>query len=82
MPTILRIDGLRVVIYPSDHRPPHVHVMGAGCEAVFTLNCPNGPPTMRGTRGFTTQDLNRIALALMAALDTLCDEWGTYHGHH
>ncbi len=82
MPTILRIDGLRVVIYPNDHRPPHVHVLGPGCEAVFALNCPNGPLTMRGTRGFTTQDLNRIALALATSLDTLCGEWGTYHGHH
>src|SRR3546814_10225859 len=25
MPTVLRIDGLRVVIYPNDHRPAHVH---------------------------------------------------------
>ncbi|WHZ20694.1 MAG: hypothetical protein OJF55_002843 [Rhodanobacteraceae bacterium] len=28
MPTILRLGGLRVVIYPNDHRPAHVHVIG------------------------------------------------------
>jgi hypothetical protein len=22
MPTVLRLDGLRVVVYPNDHRPP------------------------------------------------------------
>lgn len=41
------MDGLRVVIYPNDHRPAHVHVIGNGCEAVFNLNCPNGPNEWR-----------------------------------
>ena len=27
MPTILRDGALRVVLYPNDHRPAHVHVM-------------------------------------------------------
>jgi hypothetical protein len=42
MPTVLRIGGLRVAIYPNDHRPAHVHVVGDG-EAVFLLNRPDGP---------------------------------------
>ncbi|TBW13276.1 DUF4160 domain-containing protein [Azotobacter chroococcum subsp. isscasi] len=44
MPTALRFNGLRAVIYPNDHRPAHVHVMGHGCEAVFNLHCPAGLP--------------------------------------
>jgi hypothetical protein len=28
MPTVLRVGGLRVVIYPNDHPPAHVHVLG------------------------------------------------------
>jgi hypothetical protein len=28
VPTVLRFDGFRVVIYPNDHRPAHVHVIG------------------------------------------------------
>jgi Domain of unknown function (DUF4160) len=44
MPSVDVIDGLRVVIYPNDHRPAHVHVIGSGCEAVFNLHCPEGPP--------------------------------------
>lgn len=47
MPTVLRLDGLRVAIYPNDHRPAHVHVLGPGSEAVFVLNCPEGPPELR-----------------------------------
>jgi len=33
MPTVLRIRGLRVVIYSNDHRPPHVHVIAPGGHA-------------------------------------------------
>jgi hypothetical protein len=47
MLTVDAIDGLRVVIYFNDHRPAHVHVIGDGCEAVFRLNCPTGPPELR-----------------------------------
>lgn len=82
MPTALRIGGLRVVIYPNDHRPPHVHVRGAGKEAVFILNCPAGPPALRGSFGFTTAELNRIASALVVNLAVLCGEWECIHGDH
>ena len=40
VPTVLRFDGLRAVMYPNDHRPAHVHTIGRGHEAVFNLNCP------------------------------------------
>ena len=60
MPTVLRLDGLRVVIYPNDHRPAHVHVTGAGGEAVFVLHCPDGPPTLRESSGFSLQAVARI----------------------
>jgi hypothetical protein len=43
MPTVLRIGRLRATIYPNDHRPAHVHVIGREGEAVFLLNCPRGP---------------------------------------
>jgi serine phosphatase RsbU (regulator of sigma subunit) len=33
MPTIIRERGFEVMIYPNDHRPPHVHVWKAGKEA-------------------------------------------------
>jgi len=82
MPTVLRIGGLRVVIYPNDHKPPHVHVLGAGIEAIFNLDCPDGPPTLRGSYGVTTAELNRIGSALAAKLSALCDEWERIHADH
>lgn len=80
MPTVLRINGLRVVIYPNDHHPAHVHVTGAGGEAVFNLNCPDGPPGLREVFGFSPQDVTRIENDLTAHLAALCGRWSDIHG--
>jgi len=82
MPTVLRIAALRVVIYPSDHRPAHVHVIGGQAEAVFILNCPDGPPVLRENYGFRLPDLRRIVAALGTALTELCVEWSALHGRY
>ncbi len=82
MPTVLRLDGLRVAIYPNDHRPAHVHVIGAGREAVFFLNCPSGPAELREVHGFNRQETGRIENSLAAHLPDLCQKWSEIHGHH
>ena len=80
MPKVDVIDGLRVVVYPNDHRPAHVHVIGNGCEAVFKLNCPDGPPEMRENYGFSPGDLAKIKAALTARTAHLCAAWSKIHG--
>jgi len=80
MPTLFRIQGLRVVVYPNDHRPAHVHVIGRGCEAVFKLNCPAGPVDLRENLGFHRAELNRIATVLTQRLPSACTEWSRIHG--
>ena len=82
MPTVFRLDGLRVVIYPNDHRPAHVHVRGAASEAVFILHCPDGPPALRESFGFNTRELSRIEIELAGALVTLCAEWRAFHDRY
>jgi hypothetical protein len=79
MPTVLKILGLRVVIYPNDHRPAHVHVMGNGQEVVLNLHCPHGPPEMRNNYGFTRAELNRITEFLAAEQMVLCTRWRDIH---
>ncbi|MBY4639463.1 DUF4160 domain-containing protein [Gluconacetobacter entanii] len=37
MPTLLRLNGFRVVIYTADHGPMHVHVISADGEAVIEI---------------------------------------------
>ena len=36
-PTVFRTRNLRVKIYPKDHNPPHVHVIGPDAEAKFDI---------------------------------------------
>ena len=80
MPTVLRFDGLRVVIYLNDHRPAHVHVKGAVGEAAFNLRCPDGPPALRESFGFNRAELNRLEDEVASALALLCAEWRRIHG--
>lgn len=81
MPTVKRLGGLRVVIYPNDHRPAHVHVIGSDCEAVFSLHCPDGTAELRENFGFSAPDLGGIRAALIADLAYLCDAWRKIHGN-
>jgi hypothetical protein len=80
MPTVLKIGDLRVTIYTNDHRPPHVHVIGTEHEAVFKLNCPEGPPELRENYGFSRYELSRIAEQLSEELTALCHRWDQIHG--
>ncbi len=80
MPTVLRFEGYRVVIYPSDHRPAHVHVFGAGNEAVFNLHCPVGPTELRENYGFSRREITRIRVVLDESVRPLCEKWRAIHG--
>jgi hypothetical protein len=40
IPTVLRSGGLRVVIYPIDHPPAHVRVLGSDWVVVINLIVP------------------------------------------
>lgn len=80
VPTVLRFDGLRVVIYLNDHRPEHVHVIGGGGEAVFLLRCPGGPTEIRENYGFSRREVAKIEAELAGHIASLCAEWGRIHG--
>lgn len=60
-----------MVIYPNDHRPAHVHVIGRGCEAVFHLNRPAGPVELRENYGFSRREI--------ANSNKLCGDWERIH---
>lgn len=79
MPTVLGVLGLRVVIYPNDHRPAHVHVIGGGSESVWDLNCPLGPASLRENYGFSRPDMIRIR-GQLSSVQQLCAEWERIHG--
>jgi len=71
---------LRVVVYPNDHRPAHVHVIGHGHEAVFVLNQPLGGATLRENYGFSRREIVVIESALIRCLAALLASWESIHG--
>lgn len=81
MHTVLRLDNFRVVIYPNDHRPAHVHVIGQGCEAVFDLHCPDGPSELRDSYDLSLRTVSRIQKALNARMSVLCEARERIHGY-
>ena len=81
MPTVHRFAAYRVVIYPHDHRPAHVHVIGGDGEAIFNLNCPAGPPTLRESVGFKPGELAKIKAELTEHVAALCAAWSRIHGY-
>jgi hypothetical protein len=80
MPTVLRWRGFRFVIYPNDHAPAHIHFIGPENEAVFVLNCPDGPPNLRESYNASTSLLNDAAGVIMEHLADFCDRWAAIHG--
>jgi hypothetical protein len=82
VPTVHKLGALRIVIYPNDHRPAHVHVVGGGHAAVFNLRCPVGPPELRENYGFPRAKLIRIERHIRSRLSALCRAWEKIHGDH
>jgi hypothetical protein len=80
MPTIDRIDGALVIIYPNDHNPAHVHVEKGDRAAVVILNCPHGPLELRENFGFSRTELRHIFEKILSDLETFCTQWEKYHG--
>ena len=69
---------VKPLIYPNDHQPAHVHVIGG--EAVFNLNGPAGPPTLRESVGFKPGELAKIKAELTEPAAALCAAWSRIHG--
>lgn len=82
MPNVLPpLKGWRVVIYTNDHRPPHVHVIGAGEHARFELLCDLAQVHLLSNIGYGIGQLKQIERYLLHHIAHLCNQWGTIHGH-
>jgi len=69
------------MIYTNDHRPAHVHILEGERQAVFDLNCPSGPISLRENYGFTWPQVNRLARLLHSHIQLLCEAWRVIHGN-
>ena len=80
MPTILRFRNFRVVIFPHDHAPAHVHVIRTIDFAVILLACWNGPASVRESRGTSLAEERAIVAFVQDNQITLCEAWEAIHG--
>jgi hypothetical protein len=83
MPTIIRADGFRVVIYPNDHVPAHVHVIKGNDEVRIDLGNIEGeiaPSIMSISRKMSDKDVVKALQLVAENQSELLDEWGKIHG--
>ena len=76
VPTVLRIGGLRVAVYPNDHPPAHVHVIGPGWVVVVNLL----GPEVREAIGCNEGEARHVLRVIAAHRDALMEDWRRFHG--
>jgi hypothetical protein len=80
MPTVLRMAGLRFVIWPNDHAPDHVHVFTAEAEATIALGDLSGYPILIENRRMTKPDLAKALAGVFEHRWMLMQKWSEIHG--
>ena len=79
MVTVLREDGLRVVIFVNDHLPAHVHAFGDG-ECKINLLGTDGAPALVRVDGMTRGEVRRAMRIVAERQAFLLARWEDIHG--
>ena len=77
MPTVLRVHGLRFVIYPNDHMPAHVHIIGPGWVVVINLQ---GLEVREVVGSCSMRDARRVLNLVAEHSAALLEAWSVFHG--
>ncbi|MSP96860.1 MAG: DUF4160 domain-containing protein [Betaproteobacteria bacterium] len=83
MPTVFSERGVRFVVYPNDHAPPHFHALGAGWEIVVVLgNCEEIKPVIREVSGLpNAAQVRHVLTAAEVRCAELFEIWRQIHGY-
>ncbi len=79
MVTVLRSEGMRVVIFLDDHYPAHVHVFGDGAAKINLLG-PDGSPELVWADGMTRGEVRRAMRIVIGQQALLLARWEDIHG--
>jgi hypothetical protein len=79
MVTVLRAQGLRVVIYVNDHDPAHVHVFGDR-EAKINLLGAGSSPKLVWADGMSRGEIRRALRIVTDEQTALLARWEEIHG--
>lgn len=81
MPTILREQGFRIVIYPNDHSPSHVHVFkGSGEVRIDLGDEDSGPNLMSITGQISDKNVVKALYLVKENQAKLLAKWREIHG--
>jgi hypothetical protein len=76
MPTIIKKDGFRIVIWPNDHLPPHVHVFKSDSEVKIALL----EPKVFNVEGkISNRDLSKALNLVIEHQVELLEKWKEIH---
>lgn len=87
MPTVLLWPPFRVVVYPNDHQPPHVHMVHHGKELIVGLGCAadgtilEAPQLLRHDLRLKHQEIKAVAAFVRQHQGLLVEKWMALHGH-
>ena len=76
MGTIATYRNVRIVIFPKDHWPPHVHAIAPDAEAVFSLR----DLELLRCHGFDSRAVAKIRHFLGERKNELLEVWHEIHG--
>jgi hypothetical protein len=76
MGTIAIYRNVRIMIFPRDHGPPHIHAVAPDAEAVFILK----DLELVRSRGFDSGAVTKIRQFLEERKDELLEAWYEIHG--
>jgi len=82
MPTVLRVDGFRIVVYgpPREHPPPHVHVeRGTSGLVIIRLGTGRSPPKLWAVYGMKDRDVLQAFRLVEQHHDLLMQTWRAIH---
>ena len=79
MPTIINKDGFRVIIYPDDHLPPHVHVIKNDEEVKIYLGNNDIPPSIIEV-WMNKKSTKKAMQIVMENQEILLKAWDDIHG--
>lgn len=80
MPTVFEVGAYRIVVYPNDHRPAHVHAVGPDGEGRFALGSAPGDVYLMDVDGIPRAELRKIAEQIIDRHQECLDKWREIHG--
>ena len=80
MPTVVKKDGFRIVIYPHDHLPPHVHVLKQSAEVRIELNESGDSNLLSISGDISGKDIQRSLNLVNEYQSILLNKWREIHG--